>query len=120
VTLFQLINAADAVTLYARCVSEITGANFQPTDISSVSVTVYDLDGDTSTTVSPAPSVSDVVQAELSTTNWTTDKTGWNVGYTVDGSNFPSCDNYYRAVLTLTPYSGQPQQIVAQIQTRSE
>ena len=115
-TLYRSINPGDNVTILARLQSDITGTVFAASDVQSIMLTITNQDSQTFITAALA--VSECITAVAVDPRWTADRTGSNFSCTIAGSNFPEASTTYEAVIVVTPYTGEPQQIVAQIQTR--
>jgi len=96
--------------------ARITGtdaANIQQADVSSIAYSVYDLDDETTATVTGTLTVSSVVYDTLQTdARWDTDTTGYNFRWDVPASVFADGDKIYRIEIAFTPASGEVYHVV--------
>lgn len=95
-------------TMMSRILGASASAIVQA-DISSISISVFDLDNSNSTAqAATALTVSSVVFNTLQTdARWTKDSTGYNFRYTIPASTFATGEHNYLAEVKFTPASGE-------------
>jgi hypothetical protein len=107
----KIIPMNDDLPIFARIVDQ-TGNPISY--IASVGIVVYDLENNATTYTGGGSGGSYV--SSLSTTNWTTDATGYNFLAIVPGSAF-SVASTYQVEVTLIPSLGDPLTFTAEVHT---
>lgn len=92
------------------------GVNITQATIASISVKSYDKASATLiTTLVPVVAAAVFDALQTSDPRWTKDTTGYNFGFQIPGSAFPSGNTTYRVEVMFTPVSGDPFPLVAEI-----
>jgi len=99
----------DADAIFMARIKAASGNNIQQSDLSEISVKVFDLDDDDEETYSSTLVISDTDYDALQTdSKWEEDDTGYNFQHTMPKDAFPTGDHCYRIEYKFTPLSGNP------------
>lgn len=109
----QVVENSPAVLL--RRVAGSNGVNLTQSDVTSISVKVYNaLDASLVATVTPTVS-SSVYNTLQTDSRWTEDATGYNVALSLAGTCWPEVGTYQVEAL-ITPVSGNPFYLLWQLE----
>jgi hypothetical protein len=116
IPLQSIITPGNPAVILARVYDE-NGNPIAQSSVSSISVSVVNAETTVQTSTA-SPAVGDCVYNSMQQDGrWTQDNIGFNLAVPIQSSSFNSGDTQYEVQITITPTSGDPYRIVAQITT---